>query len=147
MMRRWPGMRRALLRLTIWPMILLATCSPLPAEQPAPTLPALSIGLPTRERLISLLGSSDLYSGSEIADWLVNDLFPLEVAPAVRAAFHQVAETAAAEAVRPVLVEFAGARAERDAAKARLVPLRWVAILGPVIAAGLGWLLGRLVPG
>ena len=141
------GMRRVLLRLLIWPMILLRTCSPLPAEQPEPTLPAPSIGLPTVERLVSLLGSSELYSGSEIADWLVNDLFPLEVEPAVRVAFRQVAEQAGAEAVKPVLVELAGVTAERDAY--RRVVLRWQIVAGVSCGVTIGfavlaiWLAAR----
>jgi hypothetical protein len=125
MVRRWPGMRRGLLRLAIWPMILLKTCSPLPAEQQAPTSPGPSIGLPTLERLISLLGSSDLYSDSEIAEWLVSDLFPLEVEPAVRAA----------EAIKPVLVELAGVKAERDSYERTARTGRLVGLLGWVFGA------------
>jgi hypothetical protein len=127
------------------PACLLLMCSLLPAESPAPTSPEPSIGLPTRERLTSLLGSTEQYSGSEIADWLVNDLFPLEVVPATREAFRQVAEQAAAEAVKPLLIELAGVRAERDAIARQLVPLRIAAMVGPPAALLLGVLLGLLL--
>lgn len=140
-------MMRALRRLTLCATCLLVTCWLALASEQEPTSPEPSIGLPTRERLISLLGSSDLYSGSEIADWLVDDLFPLEVVPAIKVAFHQTAESAAAEAVKPVLVELAGVTAEKAVVVRQLGTSR---ILVVVVGAGaflLGWLLGRLVPG
>jgi len=87
--------------------------------------------------IASMLGPEELYSGSEIAMWLVTDLLP-----EMRAEIAETSKASAAEAVKPLLVEIAGVRAElaetRKAAGGRL-------FLAMVLAALAGALVGAIL--
>lgn len=115
--RRWET-PRVLLRLGIWPMILLATCSPLPAEPAEATSPAVSerplmVPLSLCEEQLTLLEQQSL----EQLKRLENDC-----AKRLR----EAVQKAAADTARPLLVALAGASAERD--EERLWKGRWRAI-------------------
>ena len=90
-------------------ILALATCcqQPLPAQESTSLEP--SVLHLTQGEIASMLGSEEQYSGSEIATWLVGVLQP-EVREEIRA----TAEQAAAVAVRPLLVDIAGLKAERS---------------------------------
>jgi len=128
-------MRRVLLQLAIWPVLLLATCSPLPAEQLVPISPepsSVEPMLPLRiceEELTKLEQKSIAQLTQQESDF---------------AARLRVAVTeAAADAARPLLVELAGVRAERDAWARQVRAARWIGVCGfgfGVVTCGLMFL-------
>jgi len=116
---------------------LLLMCSLAQAMSPEPTSPEPSMLRLSEAEIASMLGPEELYSGSEIAMWLVTDLLP-----EMRAEIAETSKASAAEAVKPLLVEIAGVRAElaetRKAAGGRL-------FLVGVLAGVLGWLLHAIL--
>ena len=118
-------------------LCLLLTCWTAPASAPEATLLEPSVLRLSEAEIASMLGPEELYSGSEIAMWLVTDLLP-----EMRAEIAETSKASAAEAVKPLLVEIAGVRAElaetRKAAGGRL-------FLAMVLAALAGALVGAIL--
>ena len=116
---------------------LLLTCSLALAMSPELMSTEPSMLRLGEAEIASMLGPEELYSGSEIAMWLVTDLLP-----EMRAEIAETSKASAAEAVKPLLVEIAGVRAElaetRKAAGGRL-------FLAMVLAALAGALVGAIL--
>ena len=119
---------------------LLLTCSLAQAMSPEPTSPEPSMLRLSEAEIASMLGPEELYSGSEIAMWLVTDLLP-----EMRAEIAETSKASAAEAARPLLVEIAGLTAERDSALQALAVARGRVFIVGVVAATAGVLLGLIL--
>jgi hypothetical protein len=107
--------------------LVVVTCSPVLAQSAGPISPGPSPSKLTEAEIVSILGSDLLYKGSDIAQWLATDLLP-----EVREEIRTTSEAAAAEAVKPVLVALAGARAEVAVWRRRAV---WIGVAGGILAA------------
>ena len=116
---------------------LMLMCLTVQAMSPELTSAEPSMLRLSEAEIASMLGPEELYSGSEIATWLARDLLP-----EMRAEIAETSRASAAEAVKPLLVEIAGVRAElaetRKAAGGRL-------FLVGVLAGVLGWLLHAIL--
>jgi len=134
---RW--MPRGQRRLLLWLPLLLLTCSPLPAQLPEPTSPEPSPLHLTEAEIVSILGPGECYSAPEIATIV------LELQAEARAEIAATSAEAAAEAARPLLVELAGVRAERDAARLVVCRWRWGAVGAGVVGVLAGILAGLLL--
>lgn len=121
-------------RLTLLLPLLLVTCSPLPAQQPEATLPAQS----SESQMVPLQAALDAVTSVEQACTL--RLTQLETH--YEALLLTTAEEAAAAAARPLLVELAGVRAERDSYRASLRGWRIGAVVGGIVALVIGLLAG-----
>jgi len=119
--------------------LLLWTCSPLPAQLPEPTSPEPSLLHLTEAEIVSILGPGECYSAPEIATIVV------ELQAEARAEIAATSAEAAAEAARPLLVELAGVRAERDAARLVVCRWRWGAVGAGVVGVLAGILAGVLL--
>jgi hypothetical protein len=138
---------RGMLRLTLCATCLLLTCWLAQASEPGPISVGLSPLKLTREEIVSILGSEELYKGSEIAMWLAE-----KVLPEARAEIKATAEQAAADALKPVLAELAGqkARAEilvaqRDFLETKVRNSRWDMVAWGITGAMIGWSIRTLV--
>ena len=142
MLSRPRGTRRVLRSAMLWLVCLLGTCWPLPASAPDPTSPEPSLLRLTEGEIVSMFEPDQPYSARELA-YVV-----LELQAEARAEIRTTSEQAAADAVVPVLVQLAGARAERDEARARLRAARagglFAGAVGVVVGV-LGLLLARTV--
>jgi hypothetical protein len=124
----------------LWLVSLLGTCWLLPASAPESTSPEPSLLRLTEGEIVSMFEPDQPYSARELA-YVV-----LELQVEARAEIRATSEQAAAEAVRPVLVELAGARAERDEARTRLRTARVGFLFAGVVGIIVG-VLGSLLAG
>jgi len=149
MMRKWPGLRRVMLRLAIWPMILLATCWPLRAESLAPMLPEPSVSEP----MVPLRICEQELTALEAK--CVEQVTQLERDFAER--LRVAVEGAAADAARPLLARIAGLEAESTEYRKQITnlsriigrfPARTLLIGGACALAGgvIGWIFHALIP-
>jgi hypothetical protein len=117
--------------------LLLSTCSPLPAQQPAPTSPessgpVLMVPLATCEAELNALEQKSLEQLRKVET---------DFAQRLRISV----EAAAADAARPLLIELAAERAAREALTKTVRQLQWAVILVPPAVAVAAFLVARLV--
>jgi hypothetical protein len=122
---------QGMLRLILCATCLLLTCWLAQASEPERTSPEPSTGLSPLAELASQIGPGP-YSRDQVVALLL----------AADEEIKATAEQAAAEAVKPLLVELAGSRAETAAARRAIRPWRWAAIIGVPAAALIGSLIG-----
>jgi len=123
---------------------LMLMCLTVQAMSPELTSAEPSMLRLSEAEIASMLGPEELYSGSEIAMWLVTDLLP-----EIRAEIAETSRASAAEAVKPLLVEIAGLTAERDSALRGLAVARGrvfgAAVVSAVVAGVCGLILGLIL--
>ena len=116
---------------------LMLTCSPVPAQSPEPTSPessseSLTVPLQTCLDELTALEQSCQEKLKQLASDYEEQL-------------RRAVERAAAEAARPLLIEIAGLRAERDAWKRAAAEAKGRTLFAVVLAALAGGLLGAIL--
>jgi hypothetical protein len=139
-MRSRRGMRLGRLLRLLWTVLLLARCWPLPAQQveatsPEPSPPSLTVPLQTcLDELDKQLQTDKAELERQNSEWTQRTLkLSSDFAEQLRVAVNQ----AAAEAVKPLVIELAGVRTESKVYQSRV--MRWQVATGVSIGVAIGF--------